>query len=417
MLLKSPLQVVLFAFFISTGFAQERRSLPVVLTVEANEARADAMVQFPLEQLQVGDRPVRLLETTGGVDLAVPVQVDRQQGKLCWIAAGVTAGGGQRTYRLEAGAAAKGDEVTVVDLERAIEARFAGKPLLRYNKAHVESPSGTNPNYGRSGHLHPVWTPSGAIVTDEFPPDHLHQSGIFLAFTKTKFEDRDVDFWNIAGGKGRVRFKELKEVASGPVFGHFRVVHEHVDLTAPDESGAKGTATAGGKPALIETWDVRISSAGWKAGQWLLDIASRVECAGASPLKLPEYHYGGMAIRAARSWTPQHVRFFTSERDERLKGNHTRPKWCDVSGLVDGQMAGTVLMTHPSNFRFPEPLRIHPTMPYMVYTPSFLGDWAIEPGQAYESRYRFVIHDGELTPEAADGLWQEYASPLVAKAH
>ena len=28
-----------------------------------------------------------------------------------------------------------------------------------------------------------------------------------------------------------------------------------------------------------------------------MDITSRVSCAGESPLKLPEYHYGGMAIR------------------------------------------------------------------------------------------------------------------------
>ena len=57
------------------------------------------------------------------------------------------------------------------------------------------------------------------VVTDELAPDHLHQSGIFLAYTKTQFEGRDVDFWNLAGGKGRVRFKELKGMSSGPLFG------------------------------------------------------------------------------------------------------------------------------------------------------------------------------------------------------
>src|SRR5436309_1002304 len=131
-----------------------------------------------------------------------------------------------RTYRLEAGSPAPAPIVSVSDSATAVEATFDDKPLLRYNKAHVEPPPGVNPKFGRSAHLHPVWTPSGAIVTDELPPDHLHQSGIFLAYTKTQFEGRDVDFWNLGGGKGRVRFTELKRVASGPV-GHFRTVHEH----------------------------------------------------------------------------------------------------------------------------------------------------------------------------------------------
>ena len=250
-------------------------------------------------------------------------------------------------------------------------------------------------------------------MTDELPPDHLHQSGIFLAHTRTAFEGRNVDFWNLAGGKGRVRFKELQGSASGPVYGQVRTLHEHVDLTAPESSTEIG-AEQGGKVALVETWDVRIWNVGWKSGYWLLDITSRVSCAGESPLRLPEYHYGGMALRAARPWTPEHVRFLTSEGDDRIKGNHTRSKWCDVSGLIDGRPAGLTIMTHPANFRFPEPLRIHPTMPYLVYTPSFLGDWEIRPQEPHESRYRFVIHDGELSAETLERLWRDYAEPLVA---
>ena len=73
-------------------------------------------------------------------------------------------------------------------------------------------------------------------------------------------------------------------------------------------------------------------------------------------------------------------------------------------------------MTHPGNFRSPEPLRIHPTMPYMVYTPSFLGDWEITPRAPHVSRYRFVIHDGVLPAETIERLWKDYAEPLTAVA-
>ena len=175
--------------------------LPIELTVTAGSRdRTDAIVEFALPKSSADSPVIRLVETTGGKTAPVAPQVDRQTGRLWWIAEGMTAAGAQRTYRLEEGVAAKTPEVTIFDSERTVEARYGDKPLLRYNKAHIEPPPGVDLKYGRSAHLHPVWTLGGAVVTDELPPDHLHQSGIFLAYTKTAFEGRDVDFWNLAGG-------------------------------------------------------------------------------------------------------------------------------------------------------------------------------------------------------------------------
>jgi hypothetical protein len=387
------------------------------IVVEAGQRdRVDALVALPLSAQSIADaagRGLRLIETTGGKEGVVGIQYDDRGARLWWLAEGSMPAGAKRSYRLQAATPVALPGVTMVDTAQAVEARIGDKPLLRYSKAHIEAPAGANPLYGRSAHLHPVWTPSGAVVTDEFPPDHLHQSGIFLAHTKAKFEDRDVDFWNLAGGKGRVRFKELKGLVSGPVFGELRTEHEHVDYTAAADK--ESDPKTGGKVALLETWEVRVWNLGSKSNYWLLDITSTSKCATDSPLQLPEYHYGGMAIRAARPWTPQHVQFLTSEGKDRIQGNHTRARWCEVSGLIGDRAAGVLLMTHPDNFRFPEPLRIHPTMPYMVYTPSFLGDWEIRPGTTHQSRYRFVIHDGEMPAETAERLWQDFAEPLVAK--
>jgi len=234
----------------------EEVKLPLDLTVEAGDSdRIDAVASFPLSEPLTAKK---LRQSP------VAAQIDRPAARLYWIAEGKTAAGSRRTYRLEEGAPASATGLVVSDSEGAVEATYDGKALLRYNKAHVEPPPGVNPKFGRSAHLHPVRTPSGAIITDELPPDHLHQSGIFLAYTKTQFEGRDIDFWNLAGGKGRVRFKELKGVASGPVFGRIQTVHEHVDLTAPGETTDIGK-TSGGKVALVEHWDVRIWSAGWKS--------------------------------------------------------------------------------------------------------------------------------------------------------
>ncbi|MFM7072303.1 MAG: DUF6807 family protein, partial [Planctomycetota bacterium] len=250
------------------------------------------------------------------------------------------------------------------------------------------------------------------------------------------FEGREPNFWDLLGGKGRVRFEAFQGSVDGPVFAEFRVDHLHVDLSSGEE-----------RPALRETWAVRVWNIGGPAdGFWVWDIVSTIRCASASPLKLPQYHYGGMAIRGGRSWTKDAVRFLTSEKLGRENGNHSRPRWCDMSGPAstaadgaaptitdhagntadtvgpaesgsatartktpDSGRVGIALLTHPGNFRFPEPLRIHPSMPYMVYTPSQLGDWAIEPEQTRTSRYRWLVHDGTLPPAVIDRAWQAFA--------
>ena len=92
-------------------------------------------------------------------------------------------------------------------------------------------------------------------------------------------------------------------------------------------------------------------------------------------------------------------------------GMGSRPRWCDLSGPVADRTAGIALLTHPANFRFPEPLRIHPSMPYMVYTPSHLGDWDVTPDAKHVSRYRFVVHDGDLSRETLERLWHDFSTP------
>ncbi|MEQ9065297.1 MAG: DUF6807 family protein, partial [Gimesia chilikensis] len=209
-------------------------------------------------------------------------------------------------------------------------------------------------------------------------------------------------FWEIKSNKGRVRFHKLLSKQSGPVFGELQVEQEFVDLT--------GTAE---KVALKEIWTIRV----WNQLEanpeyWMYDITSNARCASDSPLYLPEYHYGGMAIRGGRGWTKENCRFLTSNGKTREDGNHDRSRWCDISGrqTADESFSGFTILSHPQNFRFPEPVRIHPSMPYMVFTPSVLGDWKIEPGTPNISRYRFLVHDGPALSNT-DQLWNSYAHP------
>jgi hypothetical protein len=404
--------VRLLAFAVVVGVpgtlaAAEKLSLPLTISVEAGKhPRRDTPVSIPLPASPDPAQAVRLVETTGGKPVAVASQMEPgTPPRLWWLLGGTTPAGGTRSFRLEAGKEEKGAEMVVDAQPRFLEVRQGKAPVLRYNTAHVDPPRGVDARFGRSAFLHPVWTPAGVVVTDAFPPDHLHQDGIFLAYTKTAFEGRQPNFWEIGGGTGRVRFKEVKGTTAGPVFGGFRVEQEHVDLTAPKE-----------KVALAETWEVRVWNVGGsKAGYWVWDLTSTLRCATDSPVRLLKYHYGGLAVRGARGWGKEHGRFETSEGKDRKDGNHTRPRWCDLAGPDGPAWAGLVLMTHPDNFRYPEPLRIHPDMPYMVYAPAHLGDWEIKPGKDHVARYRLLVHDDRLRAEDAERVWRDFAEPPTAR--
>jgi hypothetical protein len=237
------------------------------------------------------------------------------------------------------------------------------------------------------------------VLTEAFPADHLHQHGVFFAWVNTEFDGRPVDFWNQADRTGTVEHAEVTHVVSGPVFAGFTVRLTHVDRSAQPEP----------MTALNETWTVRVYN---RSDTFLVDIESQQECAGKLPLVLREYHYGGMALRGNSKWLGEEgSEFLTSEGKSRIDGNHTRPNWTDLSGALDGRPCGVAVLQHPSNARFPAPVRLHPSKPYFVYSPVVLGELTITPEDPLVSRYRYVTHEGRPDADALHAAWRDYAHP------
>lgn len=401
-ILARALSLFCLVFAAHTAFGGEWK-LPLKVTVEAGQhARRNCAVSIDFAGPVPADAKWQIMDLTSGQP--APAQLDEQDRRRVWWLLNELPGGQSRQYEFRAGQPAAGSRLSVDQVAGSLTIKSGDSQILRYNTQHVTPPKGIDPRYGRSAYIHPVWTPQGAVVTDDFPPDHAHQSGVFLAFTKAVFEGRQTNFWEIKDQKGFVRFKKLLGTESGPVFAGFRVEQEHVDGTVP-----------GGKVALNETWAVRAwQTGGAKPGVWIFDVESTLTCATNSPLELPTYHYGGFAVRGARNWKPDVTSFLTADKHTRADGNHTRTRWTDMSGSVGkGAEAGFTIFTHPTNFRFPEPVRIHPTMPYFVYTPCPLGDWSIEPGKPHVSRYRCVAHDGAADSQKLNQLWQDFAEPPI----
>ncbi len=335
----------------------------------------------------------------GRADTGRRVDVQRLGDRAVWILEAPLAAGEKRRYRLTAASSPAEADVKTVDDGKTLTLRVGEKPVLVYRQTVVESPPGIEKHFRKSGYIHPLYNPSGQAVTDDFPPDHAHQHAVFFAWVNSTFEGREVDFWNQAKGTGDVRHQMLQGVKSGSVFAEFVTELTHVDLTAP----------GGEKAALTETWKVRV----WDISEhFLVDLVSEQRTAGSSALRLNEYRYGGMATRGAREWFKQEgSNFLTSEGASREDGNHTRPVWVESYGKIDGRPSGFVAMGSPENFRFPQPVRLHPSKPYFCFSPMVLGEFSIEPGETYRSAYRFYVHDGAPDPAQNDHVWRDYSEP------
>jgi hypothetical protein len=341
-----------------------------------------------------------------GAGRDIPLQTREGDGTfvLSRLAAGASA-----SFVLER-AASPAPADTAVRLERAdgiIHARTAGRTILGFQE-DVSTPRdpAIPAYYRRGGYLHPVFSPAGTLVTGDYPPDHFHHHGIWFAWVKTEYEGRTPDFWNVQDKLGRLDFKGVEAVWSGPVHGGLQARFHSIDILAPTP-----------KPVVDDLWEVRIYAVGQGPRPYhVFDLISTQHIIGRSTLKLPEYRYGGIGIRGHEQWigTGDKTRFLTStgERD-RIKAHESRAVWCHMGGLVDGKLTGIATLSHPANFRSPEPMRVNPKIPFLNFAPSQAGDWEMVPGRSYVWRYRFIVHDGEPDQSWLDARWRDYANPPV----
>lgn len=389
--------VVLLVGLLYSGPLHAQEANYAVTVAAGGFDRLGTVVSFPLpDTLPAG---VYHLEAPGGEHVPLQVENDR-----AWFVLDGLAAGAERAYRLRAGAAPSAG-VQLTRSERTLSMAVDGRPVLQYWVAPRPLPRPEIDSiYLRGGYLHPVRTPSGRVVTGDYAEGHVHHHGIWAAWTNTAFRGRQPDFWNMGAGTGAVVPMALDATWDGPVQAGFQARHRYVDYSASEPV-----------TALHETWTLRTyreTGADAEFPYRMFDLAITQSTASASPLTLPTYHYGGAAIRGLDAWDgPDGAQFLTSAGKDRANGNETRARWTYMGGTVEGQQAGLAMLSHPANFRSPQPVRIHPEMPYFCFAPSQLGPFSIQPGTPYEMRYRFVTFDGPPDPDALDRLWNDYAYP------
>ena len=337
----------------------------------------------------------------------IDVQVEGESTpRIVWIIRDRLPAGRVRRYRLTpavnpAMKSTPTAAVTTRDDTKRLTVKIGNRTVLRYNEAVVPSSIPGKPEYRRSGYIHPVYDPEGRVVSDDMAPDHAHQHGIMFPYEKVEFEGRRLNFWEPSNGT--VAHDRTEATINGP-FGGFRVIQRH------DENDLPGDL----KPVLRETWEVHVYNI---SDYFLFDLVSVQKCAGDKPVLIEKNNYGGLAMRCNRNWFdhPNESEYLTSEGKTRANGNETRPRWVDLYGLIDGKASGMAVMDDPSNFRFPQPVRLHPQKPYFCFSPMALDSFSIEPGTPYISRYRFLIHLGKPDAAKIEALWYDYAEPVQVR--
>lgn len=284
----------------------------------------------------------------------------------------------------------------------------AANPILQYR-------SGTNglQDYDvdeiflRSGYLHPLYSPSGLIITEQYTPGRPHQNGIWTGWYKTEWNGLKPDFWSQAEQTGKVEVVSVNSIETGALFGELQTTHHF-----------KEKITENSSTILSEEWTVRFYNDlnNFDRPVNVIDLDVVQTNISEHQFRLIEHVYGGVGFRGSDQWIGEEkMVFVTSEGENRAEAHHSKARWVAMSGEIDGEKASIIILAHPENARFPEPVFINQREPFFTFAPLQAGDLILNPGDQFRARYRYITLDDNLpASDEMENYWQDYANPVKA---
>ncbi len=274
-------------------------------------------------------------------------------------------------------------------------------PVLVYHKAENPAPPGKDPAFRRSGFIHPLYSPAGAVLTGTRPADHLHHMGIWHAWVNCTFRGQKVDFWNLVEKTGTVRYHRTLSIYTNSAAPGFDVEQEHVAFMP------------GGGEVVILKEELRVRIHPHPRVNFVLYTMVQSNVTDAA-LELGAYRYGGgIAFRGPPRWVLDNSDYLTSEGRTRADSHQSRARWCAMYGPTDHGIGTVILMDHPGNHDSPQRLRTwhreHGGAVFCNFVPIQERPWRIDPGQTVVLRYAVVATDGRLTVDEIEALWKSFA--------
>lgn len=218
-----------------------------------------------------------------------------------------------------------------------------GEKVLFYQA----DPKNYEGEYERCHYIHPLWSPGGAVLTEDFPIDHLHHRGIFWAWHQVWIDGKRIgDPWEIKNFDQKVTDIEFWSQKDGSA-----LLKTKVNWLS-DQWKKNGRKV----PYLEESTTITIHSETGKSRRIdfeisLLALEKGLSIGGSED----EKGYSGFSVRMV---LPGDVTF--SGPEGKIKPEVTAvqsPGYINISGSMgkDGKQAGIVILDNPANPGYPQP--------------------------------------------------------------
>jgi len=261
-----------------------------------------------------------------------------------------------------------------------------GTPVFVYNYAPVDPPAGVDEHFRRGNYIHPLYSPDGAVVTEDFPKDHYHHRGVFWAWPNCHAKGRKLNVWELQSGRSVFDTWTALEVARD---------HVHLEAQSTWKFDDDGLAPIGERVAIV----VHPTADRQRAIDFELSFTNIVDTdvtfqgsdASAGAAGTGAKGYGGFCFRPNANSKP-----FTITAQEGVMADDRMScdtPWADISWGVD-EKRGVAIFQHPANPGYPHP-------GWILRHYGFLGaSWphndphTLGPGESFTLRYRLLVHEG-----------------------
>jgi hypothetical protein len=256
------------------------------------------------------------------------------------------------------------------DIGHSIELSDGSRRLWRYVYSGKPKP-----------YFHPLSSPSGHVLTNFEPSDHVWHRGLWFTF---KFVNGE-NFWEENDPYGTQRTLAPPTTWTGP--GDRIAIASKLTWERPNGAGTifRESRTFTHVPIGVDAYALDFDTTLIPWFNVLLDRTPFTTWGG----------YGGLIIRGSRSWLD--ARHLLADGSTNPRPTGVPAIWCDLSGKLDGGKdlsAGVAMFDHPANPRHPTPW-YGATGPglYLSSAPLFHEPMPLKKGDALRLRYRVLVHD------------------------